>query len=315
MNRNAFTGGPAYLTWNGLTIQMADDWKAETEIITTPQKTNLQGKIGEREEYSITRITFKPLAFAGDLQALFDALIPYTPDDIGTRIFPDSDVPAVIQTKSGRSITYSASAITKMPTVTFAPNKDLFGEVELTCLRKNNTAATDAAAHVADASSAYTEPDLDPLDIVSSTYALALGNSSPLNAIETDENGIVFEPTMATKERATNNDGLLNYQITEVAASVKFTPVNIDSSTFNDTLLKADGSTAGRGKFLAARGLELTVTGAAAGDPLLTIPNAVCPKGGLQFNGDGRLSEVTLQAQRTSSAGALQDLFTLSTVA
>jgi len=309
MDRTAFTGGPAYLTWNGLTLQMEDDWTAESEIVTVPQRTNLQGKIGDREEWSLTRIKCRPLAFSTGLAGVLAKLWPYDPGDIGTRIFPGTDLPAVIQTKGGRSITYAAAALYTPPPLRFAPNRPLFGDMELLCLRKNNTAATETDAHVVDASSAYSQPNLDPLDIVSSAYSLAFGSDSPLNAIETDEEGIAAELKVEFEDRKTARDGLLNAQIKNVELIVKFTPENIDSEAFNDSLLVTDGTTAGRGKLLSGRGKQLTITGVAPGAPILTIPLAAAPTGSLRFSGQSRVGEVTLQAQRKATAGVLQDLY------
>jgi len=315
MNRNDFKGGPGTLTWNGVTFQLVDDWEAQSEIRAREVRTNLQGLVGKREDYAITRITAKPIAFTGSLSSLFTKLFPYSPASIGNLIFPATDLPAVIQTKDGKSITYSAAAITTMPPLQFSPMRELIGQVVLTCIRKAGVAADDAAAHVAVGSSAYSEPTADLDDISAALYTGAWGSTSPFDDIETDEEGFTFTPQVQLSDLLTARDGLLNQRVQGVTAEVRFVPVNIDVDDFYDDFLQLDGSNAGRGKLLKARGQELTVTGDNAGDPVLTIPRAVPITGPARLSqANSRVGQVTLEAHRHDLAGVLQSLFTLGVV-
>jgi hypothetical protein len=235
---------------------------------------------------------------------------------IGQLIFPDTDLPAVIQTKDGRSLTYAAAALTKMPDITFAPGEDLFGDFELTCLLENEADAADADSHVVEASSAYTEPSFDPLTIIAARYAFAWGATPPFDAIETDEKGVVLKPNVTFEELQTQRDGLINMRIKEVTSEVTFTPVNIGSQDFY-SLVQPQGTTAGRGKPMGARGLAFTATrlGAGANLPSLSVPLAVPTKAPLQFGSGPRTGEVTLACEQKSTAGTISDLFTLTATA
>lgn len=313
MNRSDFSGGPAFLTWNGATIQLMADWRAETEIVTRDRSTNLRGRVGAWERYSVTKITARPVVTSANLATLITKLFPYTPAMIGQLIFPSSDLPAVIQTKDGRSITYAAAAITRMPTVTFSPEEDLFGDFELTCLLANEADATEDDSHVVEASSAYTEPTLDPLTIIAARYAFAWGATSPFDAIETNEAGVVLTPSVTFDDLLTQRDGLINMRIREVTATLGFTPVNLASDDFY-SLVIPQGSSAGRGKAMGSRGLAFTATplGSGAGRPSLNVPLAVPTKAPLQFGGGPRVGEVTLACEQKATSGVIGALYSLT---
>lgn len=316
MNRDQFTGGPGTLTWNGVTFQLVEDWEAQSEIRSREVTTNLQGLVGKREGDSVTKITAKPIAFTGSLATLFGKLFPYSPASIGNLIYPATDLPAIVQTKDGKSITFAAAAVTGMPAVQFTPMKDLFGAVTLTCIRKSGVAASDATSHAVVAASAYAEPTVDIDDISAALYNLAWGATSPFDDIETDEEGVTFTPEVQLSELKTSRDGLLNQRVQGVTARLQFTPVNLDADDFYDAFLQMDGAAAGRGKLLAARGQQLTVRGDGSGDPLLTVPRAVPVSGSARFSqSNSRVGQVTLEAHRYDVAGVLQSLFTLGIVA
>src|ERR1043166_4603455 len=191
MDRATFYGGPAYLTWNSATIQMEDDWKTDDEIKTFEVNTNLQGKVDSREDEVSSKLDFQALGFwANVLQ-----LVTYQPGDRGKLIFPSTHLPAAVQAADGKSVTYSAAAITKMPQVVFSAMKQLLGRAELTCLRKNNTAGSNASAFDVVANSPYAVPALDPANIIIEPWTCAWGSTSPFSSMET-EDGIIFEPVV-----------------------------------------------------------------------------------------------------------------------
>ena len=311
MSRTSYPAGPAFLTAGGITIEMAEDWKSHSQIMKADMKTNLHGIVGSSEEHVITKITGKPIAMSGNLADLIAFLVPYTPDMIGQLVMPDSDSPAIIQTRDGKSITYAASCISKMPEVNLAANVDIFGDFELTCLRAVGADPTSAAdvAHVQP--SAFAAPSLDPLTRIRSPYTVAWGSTAPFDAIETSKAGVKFSPSVKLSPVEPDLTRLINFRIESVDASVKFTPLNLDSDDFYNFVQLASAS-AGVGKILGARGQQLVVRSTKVGDPMLTIPLAVPDEGPLGFDTKSRVGEVTLQAYRKSVAGVLQSLFTLA---
>lgn len=310
MNRSTYPAGPAFLTVGGITIEMAEDWKLSSQIMKSDMKTNLHGVVGASEEYVITKITGKPVASSTNLASLISYLYPYNPDQVGTLVM-GTDQPAVIQTRDGKSITYPASFLSKMPDLTLAANTDIFGEFEITCLRAYNGDPTAAASTALVQASAYTAPSLDPLTRIRSPYTVAWGSTSPFNAIEVSKAGVKFSPSVKLTPVEPDLTRLINYRIESVDATAKFTPLNLDADDFYNFVQLASAN-AGVGKILGARGQTLTVQSTKIGDPLLTIPLAVPDQGPLGFDTKSRVGEVTLQAYRKNVSGALQSLFTLA---
>ena len=312
--RTAFPAGPAYLSRGGLTIEMAADWKAESEIVSVDVETNLHGVVGKSEDYVITKITGKPIATSSNIAALFAEMHPYTPEMLGQLIMPAVDVPLVIQTRDGKSVTYAASALTKEPEITFGPNVDILGEFEYTCLRALGADPTAAGDVVESDDSAFVAPLMDPLTRIRSPYTVAWGASAPFDAIETKKDGVKLSKTTTLSAVEPMLTSLINWRIEKVEASISFDALNLDVGDFY-AFVQLAAATAGVGRMLGARGQQLTVASTKSGDPQLFVPLAVPDKGPLQFGKESRVGNVNLMAHRKSSAGVLQPLYTLGVVA
>lgn len=313
MTPDQFKGGPGYFTHDGVLYQLLDDnFEANSEIVTAPISTNLQGRVDMREEYVKSVVSAQPIAFKSTLATLYAKLVPYRPSSRGNLLRGSTDKPLVIQSKAGKSTTFTTACLTKQANLQFAPNKPLFGPVEFTCLRKASGADTATDSHVAVATSAYSEPALDAADILSCLYTYALGASSPLDALEFDEAGVTLETTVQLQDLGTAYKGLLNYRVGNVEAQLRGMPQNLDESDIYNTLMLMDGSSAGRGKSLKDRALPFVITGAAEGDPLVTIPLAVCVRGKAVFGTASRAGEIVLAALLDTDTPA--ELFDLDVV-
>lgn len=310
MLRSSFTGGPAFLTWNGLTMQLSENWNVEVTEEVVERSTNLQGIVGYAMNYRLAKITAKPIATSASLGAMLQKLHPYNASDKGKKlstVLGGANLPAVIQTADGRSITFSAAFLTKMPDITFAPNTEIFGEFELTCILAENGSFATLNNFISEGASAFTEPVLDPTTIVSQRYVLSWGSTAPFNDIETTEDGIVLSAEVDTQELITQRDGLLDWRINDVTAEVKFTPVNVSSSDFTSLITAVQ-----RGDMLGAIGLQLTceqVTG--TGGPKLVAQCAVPISKSLQFGDEPRTGEVTMRLDRKFTT-SLQERYLLS---
>lgn len=316
MNRTTFYGSPAYVTHNSLTLQpRGNGFEISNEIGTVDVADALRGKIGEREDIVRATAKLSPHALRSILSSQFTKFFAYQPADIGKLLFPGTDKPFVVQTKNGgtgdagQAITYSAAMVSQPPQLQFAPLKPLFGDVEFTMLKKNNTAGTDAAAFVAVADSSYTEPVLDPSDILDTTYLVQLGET--FTGIETDEEGVKVAIKYTWQDQKNATDGLLNFRLANVECEIRFRPINMDAANIHNSLLLQDGASAGRGKLLSGRGMAFVVQGPVVGDPVFYCDNVVAIQTPTVFSDQSRSGEVLLKAQRGYSAGLLP-LFALS---
>lgn len=311
MPRTSYPAGPAFLTVGGITIEMAEDWKVTHQIQKSDMKTNLHGIVGSSEEYVIAKITGKPIATSANLSALLAFLFPYQPEMIGQLAMPDTDSPAVIQTRDGKEITFAAAFLSKMPDVTLAANTDIFGDFEITCIRAYGGDPTNPLDMVAVQASQFNDPAMDPLARIRAPYTVAWGDAAPFNAIETSKAGVKFSPSVKLSPVEPDLTRLVNYRIESVDASAKFTPLNLDADDFTNFVQLASAQ-AGVGKVLGARGQQLVVTPSGGVGPRLVLPLSVPEEGPMEFNTKSRVGEVTLHAHRKNLSGVLQPLFELS---
>jgi hypothetical protein len=293
-----------------MTLQLHENWNVEVTEEVVERSTNLQGLVGHGMSYRLAKITGKPIATSANLATLLQKLHPYKASDKGKKlstVLGGANLPAVIQTADGRSVTFSAAFLTSLPDITFAPNTDLFGDFELTCLIAENGSFATLADYVTEAASTYTEPTLDPLTIISDRYQLSWGTTPPFDDIETTDAGIVLSASVDTAELSTQRDGLLDWRINDVTAEVKFTPVNVTSAQFTSLV-----TAVARGKMVGNAGLELTceqVTG--TGGPKVVAQLAVPISKSLQFGDEARTGEVTMRLERKFTT-SLQERYALT---
>jgi len=183
MSRTTFPAGSGYAAWNSLTLNMREAWKVEEDfaLFKVPSAT-LGDDHDSRMGDAMAKITATPKVFGTSLAGQLAAYFPWTnpKTQLGTQIFPASDLPFVINLRDGKIVTYSAAAVTKMPAMTFAPDKPLIGGVEWTSLIADGAAFGDASALSAVSSGSYTEPEWDPSDELFDTYTMSLGTTTSL---------------------------------------------------------------------------------------------------------------------------------------
>ncbi|GEM_PF-2928287 len=230
-NQTNFRGGPAYLTWDSTTWKMREDWKVvlPDQMFDIPSASGVGISKGIADK--VGKITFVPKIFKTGLAAQIAALFPYTnPSSAGALVRPTSDLPAVIHKKFGGTSdlgltgTAYAAMLTKMPPVTFAPDKPLVGSaVELSYLQALGTNVGDAASLFAAASASYSEPAWTIADELFDRYTLALGYLGTITAATTNT---------STNVTVTSTAGILPGQaITGTGIPASTTVASITSST------------------------------------------------------------------------------------
>jgi len=181
MSRTTFPAGSGYAAWNSLTLNMRDAWKVDEDfaLFKVPSAT-LGDDHDSRMGDAMAKITATPKVFGTSLSGQLAAYFPWTnpKTQLGTQIFPASDLPFVINLRDGKIVTYSAAAVTKMPAMTFAPDKPLIGGVEWTSLIADGAALGDDSALSAVSSGSYTEPEWNASDELFDTYTLSVGSTT-----------------------------------------------------------------------------------------------------------------------------------------
>ena len=255
-----------------------------------------------------------PLGFwnAGAINGLF----PYQPDMRGIELFPDSaDLPFIIQTTAGKSMTFAKAALMESPSISFTPTKAMFGAAKWTCLRATGTTGSTAGNFVTIATSAYTAPAITPSAILTGRYVLSFGDGAvaPMNNIQFKDE-VAFSVKIGTKPIMVQGV-IVGYWLDSVTAQVTFEPVNLSESDLYASLEPMDGTGSGAGTDVSGLGGALTVTGQATGQPILTFPLGFASDSSLKFATDGRVGKITVEAMRKAVSGVLQPLYALTTAA
>jgi len=319
MSQQIYPAGGAYGAFNSQTIRSAEDWKIEDDLQLFPVNSVTRGKLEDRVKNLMGKLTCTPRVFLPTLIAQLGLFVPYLdPAAVGTTIFPGTDLPFVVQTKDGKSITYSKAAITKMPEIILHPAKRLLGNTEFSLLVATGAAIGASASYDAEAASSYTEPAETLGNEYYDMYSMTFGTGGAAITLVADKDGISIKPVIKVEEIQPGMEPTRNYRITDVTCSVEFRPLTMDCDTFYGTFaqLSATGAPVLGGP-ISSNGAQLVISsstgGVGSGKLKITLPMVSRSKGGIEAsNKNPRIAKVTLEAQQTYSAGAWQPLLSIA---
>lgn len=139
-----------------------------------------------------------------------------------------------IQTKAGQRILYQRSGISKCPTLTLSPRKQVFGSMTISAINKIDVQPTDAAALKVLSSTAFADTTFDETKIIKDIYTATLGTRlSPFDAIGA-RNGFEVEFTLGIDDVEDDNVGVADKLLTSVQAKVKFAPNNLTEAQVDE---------------------------------------------------------------------------------
>lgn len=214
--------------------------------------------------------------------------------------------PLVILGNDGTRLTFANAAVTKMPTLTFAATKTLYGDVEFEAFPLNGQAWTTAGSIYTVDTAAFADSGFTPTDIVTQPYQFTWG-SAPWTGLYS-KNGITIEPSLSLDPVEDDASGVLTRRISSVGFTMKAQPMGPDLAALL-TALKLQGAGATRGRSLAGVNLDISGTGLYA-----RLYGAALTGGPAQWATKlDRIGELTWAATRTFNAGVAQPLFAIST--
>lgn len=281
------TGAATYITESDVTLQVRPEYR---DI-----QNALLGKIGQKKTDQIISVRFTPIG----RPEYVTSLIPDNVADIGSDIMGCVDMPMTIQGQDGTNVQLKAVGVSKPPTLTFAPNKSLFGEVEFMAVVSNNADVTTAASVVAiTTGNAFTIPEeaCDVSAIIERAASAAWGAVAPFDAIEMTEDGAELTIEYGTEAKKTAANGTIGYRLTEVTAKVKLRPANLTEQDFFN-LFNVDGPNAAMGEEAVKNDLTLEHLPAAGGLTVLLRQAYPDDQGGSMVwaPNQNRIGEVTLR--------------------
>lgn len=245
MDRTTVKRGPAVISFAGATFHprsevrldlMRDTFDVETSTLAArdPRISNVQHKISFTPDGAVS---------AEILEVLY-ACQGYT---LGASLFGADSAVVVTWKNDGETMTFPAGAITRPPDLTISAVAPLFGETELTCLGKNNTAWTDTAKFMTVGTATYTEA-ADLGAILTESPTVAWGSTSPWNSIKTLD-GVKIGFEMQSEPDSEDAGGIFDYIFQGLKVTATFTPRGI-TATQLITAAKVQGSGVARGMSL-----------------------------------------------------------------
>lgn len=304
VSRTTILRGPAVVTFNGATLYSKTDIELELGLETFLVDTSIHGKVDERVIQRVTRVRFTP-----DGQFESQSVIwPYGAMALGASVFTGTDLPLVIKTVAGKTLTFAAAAITRMPSLLLGATRTMLGDIEFTCLGTDNEAWTVADNLVEVGTAAFSDATFAPSSIVTQPYTGAWG-SSPWNSISTQDGWTVdFDLQLAPV--TTDADGLVDMTFQSLAVTARCRPLGITEADLV-TALRLQGSGNARGRSLQLNSNDLVITGTGA---VITVKSAQIKSGPMMFgSGALRIGELTWVATRKFTAGVADTLFTVAT--
>lgn len=308
LSRSAIVRGPGCLFWNPgasqIAIPVAGGITAELAVKEAQLAADHVGEFDVRTIDVEAKISATPVGLltADILGVLFPTA--FRNPTIGASVFGASDTPCLVHSKAGTKMTFHACAVTKMPSLILSAAKPLYGGMEITAIRKNNTEWTDAAALYTKAAASFSEPAMASADAVTQAYSAAWGDV--FTALHS-EDGWTVDFTANLKPDPIDAYGTNDYLIDGVTAIAKCRPKNLDETLIDALLVQGASAAIGGSR---RRGKNLVITG---GDLTVTLYDAVLQKGPLRWGRtEVRAGEIAFAAQRAESTGTYGALFALA---
>lgn len=310
MSELVFTKGGAYATFNSATISSYADWGIKDNLKVFDQTSNTRGVLAQRIKDLTGTATISPRSSiaAGIINQL--GLFTYLdPALVGQPVCGATNLPFVVQTKDGRSLTFGKACLSKPSKITIAPAKGvhLFGPAEFELLIPEAYAIGAAGSYAVDASSAYTEPTIANSDEYFPAMTATFSGGSTI--LIPDEIGIVITPTVKIDYIQPGEEPTRNGTITEVGLEIELVPLTLTTALFYSTVGQLLGTgAAGLGGLAVGGTLTFAdVNGAGSGGLQLVIPLAARIEGGVRYSiSKSRIETIKFRSQQVTSATASQ---------
>ena len=304
MTRTDILRGPAIIQYQGQTFYSQADITVELAQETFGVNVANFGKVDDRVDQVMHRISFTP---AGQWAAL-SVLFPYASALIGSSVF-GADKTLTIWTVDGKKRVYKAGAVTKMPNIMLAATKTLFGDVQFTCLHAEASDWSAANSLFTDSAEAYPgDAAFDAAQIITQPYTCAWGEDAPWDSFLTKE-GVGVEFNLQLNPEINDSKGLFDYTFQSLEVSAKLQPEGVTPAQVL-SLLKHQGAGAIRGRSTATTN-KLKIAGAGV---FVSLSGAAPILGNEAYGAMARrVGQMEFRATRTFTAGAVDPLFVVAT--
>jgi len=302
--------GPAAIERDGTFLYIHGDIIATPVRGTVQQQVDSVGFNDEREGTFKWEIGFTPAGVAS--AAYFDELYPaaYRTPIVGTDIFGAVDTPIVIWTFDGQKITFNRSALTAMPDLNLAADKQLFGGATYTALGTLEESLDTAGRFAELQAAAFADTSFDPSKILTLVYGAAWGAIAPWDSIAS-QTGFTFTFDLALAEEPSDAYGIAGMTIGAGGLNVvgKCQPQGITAAQILAAMAPVK-----RGQSIysgAGNANTLALTTATVDEPFFNLFNSALKtlplQAGAEVNRNGEVEFVATTNRYT--AGAMQPVF------
>lgn len=300
-DRTTILRGPGKVAFGGADFFSESPITVELMMEREDRNTDAFGVLKRPIGNKMVRITFTPTAW-DDLSVLF----PYGAVALGASLFGASDAAAVITPINGSALTINNVAVTKMPDIILSATGSQFGQVELTGLITNSSESDALASYLAQGTAAtgVALTGIDKTKILNGVYS-ATYNSTTYHSQE----GFTISFEQSNGEQRVDGHGLVNMFLESLVVTCAFRPVGLTEAAYVALFGFATAIGAEPTRY------DLTVEGAAAGNPSVVLQDCEVNPGSLVFGRqENRNGELTFRTARDESSGSLVELFTVGTV-
>jgi len=300
--------GPAVVQIGSQVLYSEGDIKVNPVRNTFEMNVGMFGKVDDREDSFKYEVSFTPAGIA--TAAYFAALYPasYRNPTIGSTIFGNDNI--VIWTIAGQKLTLYRAALTKMPDLTFAANKPLYGECTYTALGVADEGWDNDGHFATLAADAFDDVSFDPTKLMTLVYSASWGDTAPWDDIKT-EAGFVFSFDLKLSDVPSDELGIADMTHAGLSVSAKCIPHGVTEADLI-AAMGVQGTGAGRGKSIYRAPEDLMLV-AAVGEPYITLSNAAIKIAPQQFGPEAnRAGEIEFAATRNAfNAGVPVAVFDL----
>jgi hypothetical protein len=237
--------GPGIILFNSFAYYFKEAMTIRPRRGTTAIADDFHGTIDMRHESVMVDIEATP---AGELKSLAN-FYPYGPTNlvaaspIGNSIFTGADVPLVIATKAGLTMTFARGGIARMPSLFLSPRKTVFGTMGFSAIGMRAQQQTTDGWLKAIAAADFGDTSFDDTRMLTDVYAATLGSrAAPYDAIGARQ-GFELEPVLGLDDVPDDNVGVADRIITDVGWKCRFAPNNLTMAQV-DAIANWDGADA-----------------------------------------------------------------------
>ena len=300
VDRTLIIKGPAKIVHDSATIFSIDDIRVRWITEYFDVQSSAFGRLKRRVKTRRIEVDVTPFSWA-DLTKL----LPYATKQIGDTLFGATDKALVITPRNGAPLTLANAMVTQLPGIVLSVDKPILRPMKFTGLCANNTDPSVEANWFALAASAA-DVALTGLGAIPPNCLYSMAYKS---VTERSEEGFAIDINLGLTPDVVDGDGIVNYRVKELEASLKFKPSPKTEAAYA-TLLGWSGKGIGADPTAG----DAVITGTGSGNPIVTIANMVPAEGGTLYGEGNRLEQVELLSVRTTASNLLTALWTIGAV-